>query len=378
MSRKARDRPPFFTRSLLRSRIRLSESPHPVVTRRSPAGGCQALCHPIRVPLRQVFLGHASPTTTQRYDLARDQLDRSPAYALWACSRDPCPGRPAAAATDTAGTNRLRRGSQSLMRSTSSAQRGPGRPRDSQSQRPGPARRFTRAGQSLAAVGERLHLPPEVVEVPSAVSGREAPTSEPVRRARPALPARSTAGAPDARLLRAAARRRSSAFRHARLRACPPPRSTAPPSGRRRVPVVGEAAPIGQTSRDCVLPLIPTSSLAICAVIPPMRWASIYPGGKLLLRCVGGAPAWRASPGWRGRLPGRNGWRDRPGAGSHSPPQVVFLVRESSMTASPSPRLAPLTRGTMSFGWGRIARMRRGAARPRTRLPSADRQASDP
>ncbi len=173
MSRKARDRPPFFTRSLLRSRIRLSESPHPVVTRRSPAGGCQALCHPIRVPLRQVFLGHASPTTTQRYDLARDQLDRSPAYALWACSRDPCPGRPAAAATDTAGTNRLRRGSQSLMRSTSSAQRGPGRPRDSQSQRPGPARRFTRAGQSLAAVGERLHLPPEVVEVPSAVSGRK-------------------------------------------------------------------------------------------------------------------------------------------------------------------------------------------------------------
>jgi site-specific recombinase XerD len=36
------------------------------------------------VPLRdvQVFLGHASPTTTQRYDLGRDQLDRSPAYAL--------------------------------------------------------------------------------------------------------------------------------------------------------------------------------------------------------------------------------------------------------------------------------------------------------
>jgi len=30
----------------------------------------------------QVFLGHASPTTTQRYDLGRDQLDRSPAYAL--------------------------------------------------------------------------------------------------------------------------------------------------------------------------------------------------------------------------------------------------------------------------------------------------------
>lgn len=36
------------------------------------------------VPIRdvQVFLGHASPTTTQRYDLGRDQLDRSPAYAL--------------------------------------------------------------------------------------------------------------------------------------------------------------------------------------------------------------------------------------------------------------------------------------------------------
>jgi hypothetical protein len=30
----------------------------------------------------QVFIGHASPTTTERYDLGRDQLDRSPAYAL--------------------------------------------------------------------------------------------------------------------------------------------------------------------------------------------------------------------------------------------------------------------------------------------------------
>jgi integrase len=36
------------------------------------------------VPLRdvQVFLGHASPTTIQRYDLGRHQPDRSPAYAL--------------------------------------------------------------------------------------------------------------------------------------------------------------------------------------------------------------------------------------------------------------------------------------------------------
>ena len=30
----------------------------------------------------QVYLGHADPKTTARYDLGRDQLDRSPAYAL--------------------------------------------------------------------------------------------------------------------------------------------------------------------------------------------------------------------------------------------------------------------------------------------------------
>lgn len=30
----------------------------------------------------QVFMGHASPTTTTRYDLGRNQLDQSPAYTL--------------------------------------------------------------------------------------------------------------------------------------------------------------------------------------------------------------------------------------------------------------------------------------------------------
>jgi integrase len=36
------------------------------------------------VPLRdiQVYMGHANSATTERYDLGRQHLDKSPAYAL--------------------------------------------------------------------------------------------------------------------------------------------------------------------------------------------------------------------------------------------------------------------------------------------------------